>query len=254
MRIGIIGAGKMGAGLGRLWVKQGHYVMFSYSRRPEKLRDLVTEIGPRAQWGTPQDAVRFGEVLLLAVPWSAIGDALVAAGSLDGEMLISCVNPLGPRGLEVGLMSSAAEEISKLAPGAIVTEAFNTIFAGILHSPAQQFGNTAPTVFYCGDDRDAKATTAGLIKDTGLHPVDAGPLQNARYIEPLAMLLMELSYPQRLGSEIALRLMGAGGDIDMVKSAAPFSMNRSGTQTGGLLPKPSPPPISQNVVKLRPAN
>jgi len=219
MRIGIIGSGKMGAGLGRLWANQGHYVMFSYSRRPENLQDLVQEIGSQARSGTPQEAVRFADILLLAVPWAGVGDALAAAGPLDGKTVLSCVNPLGPLGLEVGLTSSAAEEISKLAPGAIIVEAFNTVFAGILHSRARLLGNNTPTVFYCGDDRDAKAKAAALIRDAGLDPVDAGPLQNARYVEPLAMLMMELGYSQRLGSDIAMRLMNPAGATELVKSA-----------------------------------
>jgi 8-hydroxy-5-deazaflavin:NADPH oxidoreductase len=219
MRIGIIGSGKMGSGLGRLWAKHGHDVMFTYSRRPERLRNLVQEIESHARSGTPQEAVRFADVLLLAVPWAAIGDALVAAGPLQGKTVISCVNPFGTRGLEVGLTSSAAEEISKLAPGAIVIEAFNTIFAGILHSRAHLFGDNTPTVFYCGDDRDAKVDAATLIRDAGLHPVDAGPLQNARYIEPLAMLMIELGYSHRMGTDIAMRLMNPAGATELVKSA-----------------------------------
>ena len=135
-RIGIIGSGKMGAGLGRLWAKHGHYAMFSYSRRPEKLQDLVREIGSHARSGSTEDAVRYGNVVLLAVPWAAIGDALSDAGPLNRKILISCVNPFGARGLEVGLTTSAAEEISKLTPDAAVVEAFNTVFASILHSGA----------------------------------------------------------------------------------------------------------------------
>jgi predicted dinucleotide-binding enzyme len=145
--------------------------------------------------------------VLLAVPWATVGDALVAAGSLQGRILITCVNPLGLNGLEVGYRSSAAEEILKLAPGAIVIEAFNTIFANILHSRADLFGNDTPTVFFCGDHRDAKSTVAKLIGDAGLRPVDAGPLQNARYLEPLAMLMIELGYSRQMGSNIAIRLM-----------------------------------------------
>jgi len=219
MRIGIIGSGKMGSGLGRLWAKRGHYVKFSYSRRPERLLELAQEIGSHASQGTPEEAARSGDILLLAVPWASLGDALTAAGPLDRKIVISCVNPLGPGGLEVGLTTSAAEEIAKLAPGAFVVEAFNTIFAGILHSRAHLFGNNTPTVFYCGDDRNAKATTAALIRDAGLHPADSGPLQNARYIEPLAMLMMELGYSQRLGSDIAMRLMNPAGATELVKSA-----------------------------------
>jgi len=219
MRIGVIGSGKMGTGLGRLWAKRGHYVMFSYSRSPERLQHLVKEIGAHAQWGTPEEAVSFAEVLLLAVPWSGIGDALVSAGSLDGRTILTCVNPVGPLGLEVGLTSSAAEEIAKLAPGAIVVEVFNTIFAEILHSTAHLFGYQTPTVLYCGDDPDAKAAAAALVRDAGFHPVDSGPLQNARYIEPLAMLMLELRYSRRLGSDIAIRLMSPAGASDFVKSA-----------------------------------
>ena len=188
MDIGIIGSGKMGTGLGRLWAKHGHHVMFSYSRRPEKLENLVLEIGSHARSGRPQDAVGFANVLFLAVPWEEVKDALSAAGVMNGKTLISCVNPFGPRGLEVGLNTSAAEEISRLVPDAAVVEAFNTIFATILHSRAHLFGSNMPTVFYCGDDRDAKSHAAELIRDAGLQPVDAGALENARYVEPLAML------------------------------------------------------------------
>lgn len=219
MKIGIIGSGKMGAGLGRLWAKHGHHVMFSGSRNPERLKDLVAAIGSHARSGTPSEAVRFADVLLLAVPWSGVEDALAAAGPLQGKILLSCVNPLGPSGLEIGLTTSAAEEIAKRVPGATVVEAFNTIFASLLQSRAHLYGADAPTVFYCGDDRDARNQTAELIADTGFEPVDAGPLKNARYIEPLAVLMIELGHSLRLGSDIALRLMNPTGPSESVKSA-----------------------------------
>ena len=219
MDIGIIGSGKMGTGLGRLWAKLGHHVMFSYSRRSQKLEDLVLEIGSHARSGTPRDAVSFADVLLLAVPWGEVEHALSAAGEMDAKTLISCVNPFGPRGLEVGLNTSAAEEISRFVPGAAVVEAFNTIVATILHSRANLFGSNMPTVFYCGDDRDGKRQAAKLIQDAGLQPVDAGALENARYIEPLAMLMMELSQSHVMSSDMALRLMNPAGATELVKSA-----------------------------------
>jgi len=225
MKIGIIGSGKMGGSLGRLWARRGHHVMFSYSRRPEKLQDLVKELGSHARSGTPQEASGFGDIVFLAVPWAAIGDALVAAGSLEGKILITCVNPFGPNGLEVGFRSSAAEEISKLAPGAIVVEAFNTIFANILHSRADLFGNDTPTVFFCGDHRDAKFKVARLIGDAGLHPVDTGPLQNARYLEPLAMLMIELGYSRQMGSDIAMRLMNPNVMSELTADAEVLAPN-----------------------------
>lgn len=219
MKIGIIGAGKMGAGLGQLWAKHGHHVMFSHSRSPEKLAELAAKIGSHARAGTPPEAVHFGDVLLLAVPWSGVEDALAAAGSLDGKILVSCVNPRGPSGLEVGLTTSGAEEIAKRVPGAAVVEAFNTIFASLLPSRARLYGAEAPTVFYCSDDRGARRQAAELIADADFHPVDAGPLQNARYIEPLAMLMMELGHSQNMGSDIALRFMNPTGPSESVKSA-----------------------------------
>jgi predicted dinucleotide-binding enzyme/predicted ester cyclase len=219
MNIGIIGSGKIGSGLGRLWAEHGHHVMFSYSRRQKKLEHLVLEIGSHARSGTPEDAVRFADVLLFAVPWEQVKDALSAAGPLNGKTIISCVNPFGPRGLEVGLNTSAAEEISRFAPDAAVVEAFNMIFANILHSRAHLFGSNMPTVFYCGDDRDAKSRAAELIRDAGLQPVDAGALENARYIEPVAMLMVQISQSHLMSSEIALRLMNPAGATELVKSA-----------------------------------
>ena len=149
------------------------------------------------------------------------------------------MNPFGPRGLEVGLKTSAAEEISRLVPDAAVVEAFNTIFATILHSRAHLFGSNMPTVFYCGDDRDAKSHAAELIRDAGLQPVDAGALENARYIEPLAMLMMELGLSHRMGSDIALRLMSPAGATGLVKggdvlarSFVEFFANAHGSATG----------------------
>jgi 8-hydroxy-5-deazaflavin:NADPH oxidoreductase len=219
MKIGIIGAGRMGAGLGRLWAKRGHHLIFSYSRTYLHLEALVEEIGSCAQAGSPEEAVLDADVVLLAVPWSNIGAALAAAGSLEGKTLLTCVNPIGPHGVAVELTSSAAEEIARLAPGAHVVEGFNTIFASHLPARAHLFTNDAPTVFYCGSDRSAKARTAELVRDAGFHAIDAGPLQNARYLESLAMLMRALGYSQRLGSDIALRLLTPSGPSESVKSA-----------------------------------
>lgn len=112
---------------GRLWAKRGHHVMFSDSRTPGSLENLALEIGSHARSGTPRDVLGFADVLLLAVPWGQVKDALSAAGALNGKTLISCVNPFGPRRLEVALNISASEEISLLVPGAAVVAAFNVI-------------------------------------------------------------------------------------------------------------------------------
>jgi steroid delta-isomerase-like uncharacterized protein len=219
MNIAIIGAGNMGTSLGRLWSQHGHRVMFSYSRTPRRLEELAAEIGSLARSGSPTDAVRFADAVFLAVRWEDVRDAISAAGSFGGRPLISCVNPSGAEGLEVGLTTSAAEEISRLAPGAAVVEAFNTVSADTLAYRAHRSGANTPTVFYCGDDRNAMSSAAGLIRDAGLHPVDAGPLRNARYLEPLAMLMTDLAQPYRRGSNIALKLVSPAGANERFKRA-----------------------------------
>ena len=90
MNIGIIGSGNMGSGLGKLWANNGHKILFSYTRDLHKLKAIAESIGPNTQAGTPAEAVQFGEVVLLSVPWTVVDDALQATGSLAGKILIDC--------------------------------------------------------------------------------------------------------------------------------------------------------------------
>jgi predicted dinucleotide-binding enzyme len=92
MKVGIVVVGNMGSNLGNLFAKHGHEVMFSFSHDPQQIRQAVTNAGPNARSGTPEQA-RFGDIVLLAVGWGAVKAALQATGSLDGKTLISCVNP-----------------------------------------------------------------------------------------------------------------------------------------------------------------
>jgi hypothetical protein len=86
-------------------------------------------------------------------------------------------------------------------------KAFNTTFAALMASESRLFGEVQPTGFYCGGDADAKAAISDLVKDTGLEPVDAGPLDMSRCLEPLAFLMMDLGFNQKMGTNIALRLL-----------------------------------------------
>jgi len=137
-----------------------------------------------------------------------VNDALTKAGSFSSKVVISCVNPLKANlsGLEVGTFTSGAEEIAKLIPDAKVIEVLFP-FAGILQSGSLQFGDDAATQFYCGDNADAKAIVASLIAQLKLNPVDAGALSNARYLEPLGMLLVQLAYGGGMGAAIGLKLL-----------------------------------------------
>ena len=208
MNIGIIGSGNMGSGLGKLFAEKGHTVFFS-SRNTEKAIEVAKAVGDAAQGGTVEDAARFGDVILIATPWSSTLDAIRSAGPLDGKIVIDCTNPLNPdmSGLTLGLSTSAAEEIAKLAPGSKVIKAFNTAFAEIYHSRSRLFGSRIPTMFYCGDDADAKTIVKKLIFEVGFEPIDAGPLTSARYLEPLAMLVIQLGYGQKMGTNFSVSLM-----------------------------------------------
>jgi predicted dinucleotide-binding enzyme len=208
MNIGIIGSGNVGSGLGKIWAERGHRVFFS-SRNVRKAADLAQSIGVNAQAGTVAEAAKFGEVILLSTPWSSTADAVRDAGRMPGKTVIDCTNPLEPdfSRLAIGHTTSAAEEIAKMAPEAKVVKAFNTVFAEVYHSPSRLFGSRIPTMFYCGDDARAKGTVKKLIVDAGFEPVDSGPLTVARYLEPLAMLMIQLGYGQKMGTNITISLM-----------------------------------------------
>jgi predicted dinucleotide-binding enzyme len=207
VNIGIIGSGNVGAALARNWLRSGHRVLLSYSRDPAKLSKLAAQLGAGVRAGTPAEAAQFGEAVLLATPWPSVDDALRAAGSLQGKILIDCTNPLKPdlSGLAIGHATSAAEEIARRAPGARVVKAFNTTGADNMAAP--QFGAERPFMPFCGDDPAAKAAVARLIADTGFEPVDAGPLASARLLEPFAMLWIHLALAQGLGPRFAFKLL-----------------------------------------------
>jgi predicted dinucleotide-binding enzyme len=160
--------------------------------------------------GTNAEAVAFGDVVILAVPFAAIDTALADAGSLEGRVLWSCVNALRPdlSGLAVGFDNSAAEEVARRARGARVVSAVPP-FAHAIAAPSLEYdGDLAPTVFLCGDDDGAKRIVESLVRDIGAHPVDAGPLTAARLVEPAAMLVVSLAYagvPRDLGLRLLER-------------------------------------------------
>jgi 8-hydroxy-5-deazaflavin:NADPH oxidoreductase len=208
MNIGVIGSGHMGAGMGKIWAAKGHTVCFSFSNDPGKLRSAADAAGPNARAGAPAEAAAFGDVVLLAVPWGSVAEALRAAGAMKGKVLFSCVNWLKPdfSGLAVGTTTSAAEEIAKLAPGAKVVEAIPPM-AQILAADSRRLAGQQISTFYCGDDADAKKRVAELLHDLDLEAVDAGPLTSARHIEPAGMLVVQLGYGMGMGPNIGMKLL-----------------------------------------------
>lgn len=207
MNIGIIGTGNMGSALGRLWANKGHAVYFG-SRDPKKALKLGETIGVMASGGTIAQAAVFGSVVLLAVRWDAVPEALKAAQTLSGRILIDCTNPMTSDWMQLveGLTTSGAERIAALAPGARVVKAFNHVYAQIIQS-SPIFGSQKASVLYCGDDVEAKECVAGLIEDAGFEPVDSGALQNARYLEPIAEQMVQFAYVIGMGTDQALKII-----------------------------------------------
>ncbi|MFL5610380.1 MAG: NADPH-dependent F420 reductase [Gemmatimonadaceae bacterium] len=222
MRIGILGSGLMGGKLGTIFARAGHDVVFSYSHSEAKLKRLVRDAGARASWGTPADAARNADALLLAVHWSRVDDVLKKAGNLSGKIIVTCSLPMnvGDTALVVAHKSSGAEKLARKRPKARVVSAFNTVPSEGLCAVFERAGRGTgdggrgkrkagggdrPSLVYCGDDAKAKKVAAQLIRDVGFEPLDAGPLRIARYTEPYALLVAQLAYEGERGPAMAYR-------------------------------------------------
>ena len=209
MNIGIIGAGNVGTGIGKRLAAKGHQVLVSFARTQDKLDAAAQAIGGGARSGSPADAARFGEVVIVATPWGVTLDAVQGAGGeLVGKVVWDTTNPLKAdmSGLEIGTTTSAGEEIARAVPGARVVKAVPP-FAEVLHSSTTEIGGGQPGVFVCGDDAEARKLVLGLVAEIGADGVDAGPLMLARYTEPLGMLLVQLAYVQGFGARIGASLL-----------------------------------------------
>lgn len=209
MKVGIIGAGNVGTGLGKRLSVRGHEIVISFARSPKKVSSAADMIGYDAKAGTPEEAARHGEVVIIATPWAATVDAVQAiAPWLDGKIVWDTTNPLKPdlSGLEIGTTTSGGEEVARAAPGARVVKAVPP-FAEVLHSATMEIGGQLPSVFVNGDDGEARKVILTLLDDLPAAGVDAGPLANARYTEPLGMLLVQLAYVEGLGARIGASLV-----------------------------------------------
>src|SRR2546428_2980688 len=120
MRIGILGSGLMGGKLGTIFARAGHDVVFSYARSEQKLKRLAREAKGNTRAGTPADAAREADALLLAVHWSRFDDVLSQAGDVSGQVIVSCSLPMNAddTALVIGHTSSGAEELAQRLPQA----------------------------------------------------------------------------------------------------------------------------------------
>ena len=208
MNIAIIGAGDVGATMGKSWARKGHQIMFGVrNTQSPKVSSLLKISNANIKVGTVSEAVSFAEVIILAVPWSAVKEIIASAGDLTGKILVDPTNPLTSdmKGMVTEPFTSAAEEIAKLAPKSKVVKAFNTVGIKVLNNMI--FGTNKADVFICGSDLKSRNAVKKLATDLGFQVVDVGPLSNARLIEQLALLWIELAYRQEMGPNIAFKLL-----------------------------------------------
>src|SRR3954463_10942054 len=183
MRVGVIGAGRIGGGAARLLACAGHDVLLAFSRDDARLRELAADIGTSAQVGTPADAAAFGDVVIISVPWPAIDDAIAQAGSLDGKVVIDTTNPFGSGGWEGPEGRTTTQVNQERLAGAKVVKSFNTLTAGFQLQAAGRTGTDRVAMFLAGDDAEAKQIVSRLIDDAGFDPVDAGTAAESGILE-----------------------------------------------------------------------
>lgn len=202
MNLLILGAGNMGSALARRFAAAGHAIRLAATSldKARRVAGAMPDTTAVDAAGSAADV----DVVVLATPFDSAVEALRGAGPLAGKIVVDVTNPLTAdyAGLTVGHTTSAAEEIAKAFPQAEIVKAFNTLFAQVLADGAR-FGDAIAPTFVASDSARAKATAAALAESIGFDVIDAGPLRNARYLEPLAGLNIHLGHGAGLGTGIA---------------------------------------------------
>jgi len=190
MKVAIIGKGNVGKAIAS-GLRLQHEIKFGH-------RDPIEPVRQAAQWG---------EIIILAIPYDAAQNVVKELGSAaDGKTVIDVSNALTDNmELAVGFTTSAAEELQRMLPKSYVVKAFNTVFAG--NQSTGRIGNEKLTLFVAGDDRKAKQNVMSLGADIGFDVVDAGPLKNARCLEPMGLLMINLGLLLRMGTKIGYKLV-----------------------------------------------
>ncbi len=205
MRIGIVGMGKVGSALGREWARAGHDVCFGV-RDPHDREKQARAKDFSASIGSVSDAAK-ADVILLAVRWSAVPDALKAAGDLNAKIILDCTNPVNAdlSDLTMGHDTSAGEVLAMMEPHARVVKIFNT--NGAKNMANTNYGPHKISMFYAGNDAAANKVAAQLAADIGFEPIEVGPLKYARLLEPLALLWIVLARQRGFGPDFAINVV-----------------------------------------------
>jgi predicted dinucleotide-binding enzyme len=194
MKIGILGTGDVGQALGRGFLALGHEVKLgSREAGGEKAKAWASKMGGKASEGTFADAAAFADLAVVATLWSGTENALRLAGAMNlaGKVVIDATNPLvftpnAPPSLALGHTDSGGEQVQRWLPQSRVVKCFNIV--GHAHMFRPDFPGGPPTMFFCGNDADAKKTVAGICRDFGWPTIDIGGIEGARLLEPMCIL------------------------------------------------------------------
>ena len=200
MRIAIIGTGNVGGALAQGLAGKGHDLVLG-ARRPDAPEVAALAAATGATAALPAAAAATADLVILALPWTSAEAAVRGLGDLSGRIVIDCTNPLGMTadglGLTMGFTTSGGETVAGWLPGTRVVKTLNQVGAELMarndHLPLR------PVMFMAGDDPAAKAAVAGVLRDLGFAPQDAGPLVRARLLEPFGMLWISQMLTQGAG-------------------------------------------------------
>lgn len=194
MKVGILGTGDVGKALGKAFIALGHEVkMGSREAGNGKAIEWASTSGINASTGTFADAVKFGDIVVLALLWSGTENALKLAGpqNFGGKVVIDATNPLvyepgKTPALALGHTDSGGEQVQRWLPSAHVVKAFNTV--GFAHMFKPDFPCGPPDMFIAGNDTAAKDSVTAILKDFGWATIDTGGIEGSRLLEPLCIL------------------------------------------------------------------
>ena len=193
--IAVIGTGRVGSALGTELANEGHSIVYG-SRDPATaaVRELVERTNGNARATTQAEAVRDADVVILAVPGTLAGDIAKGLGDLSGKIIIDPTNPVNFANDRISLAveTSNGEIIQSAAPDAFVVKAFNVLSWQYMIDPASSGGPIS--IPLAGNSPEAKQKVAELVASLGLHPIDVGPIEHSRWIEGMAVLLINNNF------------------------------------------------------------
>ncbi|MDR3575881.1 MAG: NAD(P)-binding domain-containing protein [Anaerolineaceae bacterium] len=201
MKIGILGAGNIGGTLGAKWAKAGHTLQFGVrDANKAEVQRLLKSLGPKASASSLASAVDFAEVVVFAIPGTAMDETITAnAKGLDGKIVIDTTNKIG-----APLINSQAA-FNSHAPQARYYRAFNAYGWENFENP--MYGNTPADLFFCGVDGEPRNQVEGLIKDVGMRPIYLGGPEQAGLVDSVLSLWFTLAVRQKMGRNFAFKVL-----------------------------------------------